>query len=111
MYEIVILDKDVAFLIENRTLEILVSAMNQNAITCYVYLYCRYCANKCKPFKFYMDQLRAMTGMSTSNRDNNTFKNILLVLQKLELLKFSLVNDGDVRTVYQIDWMTNKINC
>lgn len=28
MYEIVILDKDVAFLIENRTLEILVSAMN-----------------------------------------------------------------------------------
>lgn len=54
-YELVILEKDAAMLIDRHTLDILVSAMNTYAITTYVYLYSRYYANSFKPFDFYME--------------------------------------------------------
>ena len=54
-YELILLEKDAAMLIEKHTLEMLVSAMNQCAITIYVYLYSRYYANNYQPFDFYME--------------------------------------------------------
>lgn len=112
-YELVILEKDAAMLIDRHTLDILVSAMNTYAITTYVYLYSRYYANSFKPFDFYMEQLKAMVNLSGDNRGTNEkFSNILIVLQKLGLLKYEYKTagaDGNIKSNYRITWMTNKL--
>ncbi len=58
-----------------------------------------------------------MVGLSVSARNNNDIvTNILFVLQKIGLIKYSLttvVQDNDnfnnIKTIYQLDWMTNDI--
>lgn len=112
-YELVLLEKDAAMLIEKHTLELLVAAMNQCAITTYVYLYSRYYANQCKPFDFQMEQLKVMCGMSPDNRSNTKFVNILEVLQKLGLLQYTYITSGteahEIKSNYRITWMTNRL--
>ncbi len=114
-YDLVLLEKEAAMLIDRHTLDILISAMNSDAITTYVYLYSRYYANGCKPFDFHMEQLKSMTGHSTTNRDTTSkkFFNILVVLQKLGLIYFEYRTtgaDGNIKSNYSVTWMTNKLS-
>jgi hypothetical protein len=58
-----------------------------------------------------------MVGLSVSARNNNDIvTNILFVLQKIGLIKYSLTtvaqdndNFNNIKTIYQLDWMTNDI--
>ena len=90
-YELITLDKDLAMLVQYDTLKILVDALNENSISVYVYLLERYFANESKPYTFTLDQIKTRIGVSTTTRSNNDIiTNILFVLQKIGLIKYSL---------------------
>ena len=116
-YSLIILSSDVASLIPYETLKILKDALSENSISTYIYLLNRYFANDGKSFQFTLDQVKSYIGISTSTRSNNDIiTNILYVLEKLGLIKYSLTTmsqDTDtfqnVKTIYQLDWLTNKI--
>lgn len=92
-YELVILDADIASLIPVETLKVLVSALNENAISIYVYLLNRFVANKEQEFMFTKSQLKAMLGFSINTRSNDyVIDGILTVLQKLELITVEIRN-------------------
>ena len=90
--------------------------LNDNTISVYVYLFNLYYANGCKVFQFSLDAVKGFIGLSTSARNNNDIvTNILFVLQKIGLIKYSLTtaksndNFDNVKTIYQLEWLTNDI--
>lgn len=94
-YELTILDANMAALIPYPTLKLLVDALSENSISTYVYLLGRYIANKEKPFQFTLAQIKAAIGISTSTRSNdNIITNILFVLEKIGLIKYSLTAES-----------------
>ena len=116
-YWLIKLEPNLAALVPNKTVKILCDTLNERTISTYVYLLNCYYANGCNPFQFKLDQIKAFVGLSLKNRDtNDTITNILYVLEKLGLIKYSLstyVQEKDVfqniKTIYQIDWMTNVV--
>ena len=116
-YWLIKLEPNLAALVPNKTVKILCDTLNERTISTYVYLLNCYYANGCNPFQFKLDQVKAFVGLSLKNRDtNDTITNILYVLEKLGLIKYSLttyVQEKDVfqniKTIYQIDWMTNVV--
>lgn len=118
-YELIILEEDIASLIPVNTLKVLVSALNENAISVYVYLLNRYYAankNGQQEFIFTKEQLKTLLGFSTATRSNDyIIDGILTVLQKLELIKIESRNvvdniTGDIKTHLYIIYATNKIS-
>ena len=72
---------------------------------------------KCLPFCFSLDQIKAHIGIcSTTKSNDNIVTNILYVLEKLGLIKYSLVavqqkdNFKNIKTMYQLDWVTNQLD-
>lgn len=58
-----------------------------------------------------------MIGISENSRNNNEIiTNILFILQKIGLIKYSMStvqqedNFQNVKTIYQLDWLTNDYN-
>lgn len=108
------LPKDKASLIEYRLLKLLTDALTENAISTYVYLLNRYYANNCQPFLFKLSDIKSMIGLSETSRNNNdVITNILFVLQKIGLIKYSMTavsqNDNfqNIKTIYRLDSLTN----
>lgn len=116
-YDLIKLDNDMAWLVQYDLLKLMVDALSENAISTYVYLGNRYYANKGKPYQFTLEQIKKYIGICTSTRSNDdTITNILFVLQKIGVLQYSLTtvkNDNDtfenIKTIYQLDWITNNI--
>lgn len=116
-YELVVLPKDLASLIPYPTLKLIQDTLSDNSISTYIYLLNRYYANDCKPFQFTLEQVKSFIGISTSTRSNDEIiTNILFVLSKIGLVRYSLTTmkqDADtfqnVKTIYQLDWLTNMI--
>lgn len=114
-FELVILDADIASLIPVETLKILVSALNENAISVYVYLLNRFIAAGEQEFLFTKSQLKAILGFSTNTRSNDyVIDGILTVLQKLELIKIesrAMLEEcsGEVKNYLYLVNATNKI--
>lgn len=114
-YELLILDPNVAALIPYNTLKLLVDTLSENSISSYVYLLSRYIANDEKAFQFTLMQVKNYIGISTTTKSNDDIiTNILFVLQKIGLIKYSMTEApgsefGNVKTIYQIDWMTNDV--
>lgn len=116
-YLLTMLDKDIATLVPYDTLLILTDALNENSISTYCYLLNRYYSNNCRAFQFTLDQVKSYIGISTATRSNNDIvTNILYVLEKLGLIKYSLTtyqqeNDSfqNVKTIYQLEWLTNTL--
>ena len=116
-YELVVLPKDLASLIPYPTLKLIQDTLSDNSISTYIYLLNRYYANDCKPFQFTLEQVKSFIGISTSTRSNDEIiTNILFVLNKIGLIRYSLTTmkqDADtfqnVKTIYQLDWLTNMI--
>ena len=117
-YWLMPLDADLASLIPYETLQVLVDALNDNAISTYVYLFNRYYANGCQPFQFTLDQVKKFVGLSLTNKHNNDIiTNILYILEKIGLIKYQLTtltqpNDNfqNIKVIYQVDWMTNQLD-
>ena len=55
IYELTVLNKELATLIPYDTLRIMTNTLSEKSISCYVYLLNRYLANNCKKFSFTMD--------------------------------------------------------
>ena len=116
-YKLVTLDKELATLVQYDLLKLMTDTLNENTITTYVYLLNRYYSNGCQSFQFSLDAVKEMVGLSVSARNNNDIvTNILFVLQKIGLIKYSLTtvtqdndNFNNIKTIYQLDWMTNDI--
>lgn len=110
-YELALLPAEMAQLIESHTLRRMVSALNENAISVYIYLFSRYCANQFKEFQFTIEQVKGAIGISTQTRSNNyIITDILDILQKLELLEYesiTSVNQDDIQTTLKIKSMAN----
>lgn len=112
-YELALLPAEMAQLIENNTLRRMVSALNQNAISVYIYLFSRYYANNCQPFEFTANQVKGAIGLSIDTKSNNYIVvDILSVLSDLKLLEYETVTrlselTDEVKTVFRINKMSN----
>lgn len=94
-YELTLLDSHVAALIPEKTLQMLIDAMNEKSISLYVYLFMRFYANKNRPFTVTYSQLKDWIGITTSTTSNNSvISNILTVLGKLGLIEYEFINNG-----------------
>lgn len=117
IYFLIELSTDLASLIPYNTLKLLTDTLSENAISAYIYLLNCYYGNDCRPFQFSLDQVKTYIGISTATRSNNdVITNILYVLEKLGLIKYSLSalsqeedTFQNIKTIYQLDWLTNKL--
>ena len=121
-YELVKLDNNMAWLIQQELLQLMIDTLSQNTVSTYVYLFNRFYANENKPIQFTIEQIKNHIGISTTTRSNDEIvSNILFILQKLGIIKYSLTtlkqegdNFNNVKTIHQLDWITNdivKIKC
>lgn len=116
-YEIITLDKDLALLVPYSTLKLITDTLSENSISVYVYLFNRYYANECKSYQFTLEQIKRHIGICTTTRSNDEIvTNILFVLQKIGLIKYSLTamkqeNDSfeNIKTIYQLDWLVKEL--
>ena len=117
-YELIVLENDLASLVPHTTLKLINDTLNENSISTYVYLLNRYYGAGCKSFQFTLEQVKNHVGICSTTRSNdNIITNILYVLDKIGLIKYSLTGvsqEGDsfqnVKTVYQLDSLVNKID-
>lgn len=94
-YELIILEPNIAALIPEETLKLLIDTMNEKTISIYVYLFKRFYANKNKPYTVTYTQLKDWIGVSTKSTSNNrVVSNILTVLEKLGLLEYEMSEAG-----------------
>ena len=114
-YELISLETKLAMLVPQTTLEVLVSALSENTISIYVYLFNRYYANAGHEFQFsYVELKRAIGVQTNSNGNNYIISSILFILKKIGLLDYEsrvVINkEGRVANQHKIKWMTNKID-
>lgn len=116
-YKLVELSADIASLIPYNTLRLITDTLSEHAISAYIYFLNCYYANGNRPFQFTLDQVKSYVGISTSTRSNNdTITNILYVLERIGLIKYSLTTSKqeadtfqNVKTIYQLEWLTNTL--
>ena len=119
VYELKKLENNLAALIPFNTLSLLVDALSDNAISVYTYLLMQYYKNDCQPFIFTLEQVKTQIGICATTRSNdNIITNILYVLEKIGLIKYRMTgmkqdNSAfeNVKTVYEIEWLTNEVKC
>lgn len=116
-YYLTPLSADIASLIPNPTLKLITDTLNEYSISVYVYLLMRYIANNEEVFQFKLSDVKKHIGICSTTRSNDEIiTNILFVLQKIGLIKYHLtalqqenVDYKDVKTIYQLDYLTNYI--
>lgn len=120
-YEIIVLQKDLATLVPYDTLELMVNGLSEHAISTYIYLFNKYYREGQQTFQFTLEEVKRHIGIcATTRSNNNIITDILFVLQKIGLIKYKLTtlkqedtNFENIKTIYVIEWITNKIdrNC
>ena len=116
-YYLTPLSADIASLIPNPTLKLITDTLNEYSISVYVYLLMRYIANNEEIFQFKLSDVKKHIGICSTTRSNDEIiTNILFVLQKIGLIKYRRtalqqenVDYKDVKTIYQLDYLTNYI--
>lgn len=112
-YEIIAIEPNLAMLVPQDTLQLLLDTVKDDVISIYVYLFNRYFASGQNSFQITFPELRAVVGAGVKNRDNDKFNNILRILQKIGLLKYQQTMEkeisGQIKTHTRIVWMTNYI--
>ena len=113
-YYLEILPTEVAGLIPEPTLKLIIDTLSEHCISTYIYLLMRYLANGEKSFVFLLTDIKKHIGICATTRSNDeVIRNILFVLQKLGLIKYRLTNmssdNGEYKTVYSLDYLTNYI--
>ena len=113
-YYLIDLEASIATLIQHNTLQVMISCMQTNVLSIYVYLLNRYYASKCQQFPYYMDQLKQAIGLGTKSTGNNYIINsILAILKKIGLLNYRYETikkeNQHEKTQCYITWMTNQI--
>lgn len=113
-YELVYLEGNLAMLVPETTLQVLVSTLNDNTISTYVYLLNRYLANNEREFQFSYTELKNAIGIGNKSHGNNyIITSILFVLKKIGLLNWEerkvVTETGLMKSEHYITWMTNDI--
>lgn len=114
-YDLPVLSKEVAWLIENGTLRMMVNALSENCINVYIYLFNRYWAAGQEPYDFTLAQVKKNAiGGGTSRSTDYVVTDILSVLSKLELIEYELTTKFDETTkqyksVYTLKAVYNQI--
>lgn len=109
-YRLVNLDKTLATLVPLETLQVMVSALSENCISIYVYLFNRYFASGQKAFTFTYDQLKSFIGISTSTKSNSYIvKGILDVLERLGLIEIESYVGDDSKHYHLLKMITNEL--
>lgn len=113
-YILINLENTIAELIPFPTLRVLVNTMKEKVISLYIYFLVRYRAEQQKSFVFTFTQIKNMLNIGASRSTDYIITDMLLVLNKLELIKYESKterqNDGSIKTIYTMVDMTNKIN-
>ena len=119
-YNLEVLPADVAALVPYDTLTLLVNTLSDYAISTYIYLLRRWFANQESEFYFSLKEIKNFLGLSTATQSNDEIvKDILYVLEKIELIKVELVSvksevvKGGHKMIHQCTYLTNYIdkNC
>ena len=110
-FELVTLSPVEGFLIPESTLRIMSNTLSENTINVYIFLCKAFIANKEKPCDFTIHALKAYCGLGVKGDSNNyIITDILMVLQKLGLIEYSISTnksgEGGPKTHYHL----NKIN-
>ena len=80
-YYLEILPADVAGLIPEPTLKLIVDTLSEHCISAYLYLLMRYVMNNEKPFNFSLIEIKKHIGICATTRSNDeVINNILFVL-------------------------------
>lgn len=113
-YILLNLEKEVAELVPFSTIRILANTVKERVISVFIYLLVRYRAEKEHSFIFTLAQIKRYVGIGESRGTDYIITDILLILSKLDLLKYELriekQEDGNFRSVYYVIDMNNKID-
>ena len=108
-YYLQVLDAESASLIEYNTLVTLTNVLRRYAVTVYVYLYNRYFANQKTSYNLVLSDIKKYIGISTNTASNNgIIVDIFDILQRLGLLSYKLIWDGE-KSQYQVNWVKNEL--
>jgi hypothetical protein len=116
-FEIIVLENDYATLVPYETVELMVNSLSEHAISTYVYLFNKYWSKEQQPFQITLEEVKKHIGIcATTRSNNNIITDILFVLQKLGLIEYHLTamkQEGttfeNIKTIYEIDWVANKV--
>ena len=108
-YYLAVLDDRSGFLVEYKTLEVLMNTLQRRSLSIYIYLLNRYIANGYDGYDFTLGQVKDFIGFTTSTTSNNccivdTFE----ILERLGLMKYHLTCENG-RYHYVVEWMKNKL--
>lgn len=116
VYNLELLPADVAALIPQETLSVLVNALNENSISTYIYLLRRWFANQESEFYFSIKEVKSFLGLATSTQSNDKIvKDILYILEKIELIKIEVESvkseavHGGLKYIHKCVYLTNFI--
>lgn len=114
VYQLLSIKQNLAMLVPQDTLQLLLDTVQEDVISTYVYLYNRYYAGYQQEFQFTFAELRAILGKGVKNRQNDKYNNILRLLQKIGLLEYEKItvkeDDGSIKTKMKVTKMTNHID-
>lgn len=109
-YKLFPLDKSIATLIPFNTLRFINNALSHNAISIYVYCLKRYIAAGEQEFIYTRNQLKSFCGLATdTNANDDVISDILIVLEKLGLIKRKTIMTPENKTLNYIVYVGNQI--
>lgn len=110
------LEADLAALLPCDTVRVLCVNLQERSLSTLAYLIKSYCQHGKQPYEVNLDVLKGHVGLSIDNRgkNNQTIKDILLLLKKLGFVEYHVEKDfsaetGGFRTKYIIDKVDNRV--
>lgn len=101
-------EPQLAMLVSDNTLIVMVSIFKQHVISTYVYLYNRWLGNKEQKFQFTYSEIKRFIGIGNSRSSDNNVTSILYGLEAVGLLKVLKVKENNKTNCY-VTFMTNKL--
>jgi len=109
-YKLNYLDKTLCSLVPFRTLQLINATLSHHAISIYVYLLNRFLSNNEEPYIVAMSQMKQFIGVATSTTSNNYIINdILIVLERIGLIRYELKNTEQNKTNIIIVCVRNTV--
>ena len=111
MYELVVLDSNIATLLPINTVRVLVNTLKERSLSVLAILIKIWYKNEEKSGPFSLSYVKAILGLSTKNKgaSNQTILDILFVLKKLDLIEYHAQMEGN-KTKYYLDSVNNTLN-
>ena len=111
MYELVVLDSNIATLLPINTVRVLVNTLKERSLSVLAILIKIWYKNEEKSGPFSLSYIKAILGLSTKNKgaSNQTILDILFVLKKLDLIEYHAQMEGN-KTKYYLDSVNNTLN-